>query len=148
LKIIILIGGGTKRPQQQDIDQAVTLWEDFKRRKALTQKGKMNMALTRDFKETVAARVQSDPAFAQALLDEAITLFINGEPDSAKLILRDLVNATVGFEALALEIDKPSKSLHRMLSKSGNPTMSNISAVFAAIKRTLKVEVHTQVVMA
>jgi DNA-binding phage protein len=92
--------------------------------------------------------VQSDPAFAQALLDEAITLFINGEPDSAKLILRDLVNATVGFEALALEIDKPSKSLHRMLSKSGNPTMSNISAVFAAIKRTLKVEVHTQVVVA
>ncbi len=30
------------------------------------------MALTRDFKETVAARVQNDPAFAQALLDEAI----------------------------------------------------------------------------
>lgn len=56
------------------------------------------MGLTCDFKETVAARVQSDPAFAQALLDEAITLFIDGEPDTAKLILRDLVNATVGFE--------------------------------------------------
>ena len=97
------------------------------------------MALTRDFKKTVAARVQNDPAFAQALLDEAITLFINGEPDAAKLILRDLVNATVGFETLAQEIHKPSKSLLRMLSKSGNPTMSNISAVFAAIKRTLKV---------
>jgi DNA-binding phage protein len=106
------------------------------------------MALTRDFKETVAARVQNDPAFAQALLDEAITLFINGEPDSAKLMLRDLVNATVGFEVLAKEIDKPSKSLHRMLSNSGNPTMSNISAVFAAIKRKLNVEVHTRVVMA
>jgi DNA-binding phage protein len=85
---------------------------------------------------------------AQALLDEAITLFINGEPDSAKLILRDLVNATMGFDALAEEVGKPSKSLHRMLSNSGNPTMSNISAVFAAIKRKLKVEVHTQVVMA
>jgi DNA-binding phage protein len=108
----------------------------------------MNMALTRDFKETVAARVQSDPAFAQALLDEAITLFVNGDPESAKLILRDLVNATVGFEALAQEIHKPAKSLHRMLSRSGNPTMSNISAVFAAIKRALKVEVRTQVVMA
>jgi DNA-binding phage protein len=106
------------------------------------------MALTRDFKETVAMRVQSDPAFAQALLDEAITLFINGEPESAKLILRDLVNATVGFEALAEEIHKPAKSLHRMLSKSGNPTMSNISAVFAAIKRALKVEVYTEIVMA
>ena len=106
------------------------------------------MALTRDFKETVAARVQKDPAFAQALLDEAITLFINGEPDSAKLVLRDLVNSTVGFEALAQETQKPAKSLHRMLSQSGNPTMSNISAVFAAIKRNLNVEVHMQVVMA
>lgn len=105
------------------------------------------MALTRDFKETVAARVQKDPAFAQALLDEAITLFVNGEPESAKLILRDLVNATVGFEALAEQIHKPSKSVHRMLSQSGNPTMSNISAVFAAIKRALNVEVRMQVVM-
>jgi DNA-binding phage protein len=92
--------------------------------------------------------VQSDPAFAQALLEEAITLFVNGEPESAKLILRDLVNATVGFEALAVEIQKPTKSLHRMLSRSGNPTMSNISAVFAAIKHALKVEVHTHVGMA
>ena len=106
------------------------------------------MALTKNFKTTVAARVQSDPAFAQALLDEAITLFINGEPETAKLILRDLVNSSVGFEKLALEIDKPAKSLHRMLSQSGNPTMSNISAVFAAIKRNLNVEVHMQVVMA
>ena len=69
------------------------------------------MALTKNFKTTVAARVQSDPAFAQALLDEAITLFINGEPETAKLILRDLVNASVGFEKLAQEIQKPAKSL-------------------------------------
>ena len=60
------------------------------------------MALTRDFKETVVARVQTDPAFAQALLDEAVTLFVNGEPDTAKLILRDLVNATMGFASLAV----------------------------------------------
>ena len=147
LKTILLLGGGTKKRQQQDIDSAVALWEEYKRRKASTRKGNEH-GTTRDFKETVAARVQKDPAFAQALLDEAITLFVNGEPESAKLILRDLVNATVGFEALAEEIHKPAKSLHRMLSQSGNPTMSNISAVFAAIKRALKVEIHTQIVMA
>jgi len=60
------------------------------------------MALTRDFKETVVARVQTDPAFSQALLDEAVTLFVNGESDTAKLILRDLVNATMGFASLAV----------------------------------------------
>jgi putative component of toxin-antitoxin plasmid stabilization module len=39
LKIIILIGGGTKKRQQQDIDRAVSLWDDYKRRKASTLKG-------------------------------------------------------------------------------------------------------------
>ena len=56
------------------------------------------MALTRDFKQTVVARVERDPAFAKALLDEAATLFLSGEPETARLILRDLVNATLGFE--------------------------------------------------
>ena len=56
------------------------------------------MVLTRDVQETVAARVQGGPAFARALLDEAITLFVNGQPESAKLILRDLDNAPVEFD--------------------------------------------------
>jgi hypothetical protein len=59
------------------------------------------MALTRNFKDTVASRIQSDRAFAKILLDEAITLFINGEPHTDKLILRDVVNATISFENLA-----------------------------------------------
>lgn len=85
---------------------------------------------------------------ALALLDEAVTLFFDGEPDTVKLILRDLVNASVGFESLAKDIHKPAKSLHRILSKSGNPTMSNISAIFAVIKHALHVEIRTSVVMA
>ena len=106
------------------------------------------MALTRDFKETVAARVRNDPAFAQALLDEAITLFVNGEPESAKLILRDLVNATVGFEALADEIHKPAKSLHRMLSPKGNPSMDNLAVIFDAIRNWLNVAFDVRIVEA
>ena len=59
------------------------------------------MALTRDIKKTVVARVERDPASPKALLDEAATLFLSGEPETARLILRDLVNATLGFEQLA-----------------------------------------------
>ena len=73
------------------------------------------MALTRNFKQTVIERVERDPAFAKALLDEAATLFLQDEPETARLILRDLVNATLGFEQLAALTDTPSKSLHRML---------------------------------
>lgn len=93
------------------------------------------MALTRDFKETVQKRVDSDPEFAKALLHEAVDLMLDGDAETAKLILRDLVNATVGFERLALEMQKPSKSLHRMLSLSGNPTMRNLSDMFVALKK-------------
>jgi len=64
---------------------------------------------------------------------------------TAKLILRDLINATVGFERLAEEVHKPSKSLHRMLSASGNPTMENLSAIFATIKKALHVWIETTV---
>lgn len=106
------------------------------------------MALSRDFKHTVQARAKAEPAFAQALLDEATVLFLDGEAETAKLILRDLVNATLGFEELALRLHKPSKSLHRMLSVSGNPTMNNLSAIFATLKHTLNVEIRTSVVSA
>ena len=91
------------------------------------------MALTRDFKETVVARVERDPEFAKALLDEATTLLISGEAETARVILRDLVNATVGFEQLAKMTDVPSKSLHRMLSAKGNPSMDNLAAIFGAV---------------
>ena len=106
------------------------------------------MPLTRDFKHTVLARVERDPAFARALLDEAATLFLNGEPEPARLILRDLVNATVGFEKLASMTDKPSKSLHRMLSQKGNPSMDNLAAIFDAVRRKLKVGIKVRTVEA
>jgi DNA-binding phage protein len=103
------------------------------------------MALTRDFKQTVVERVEREPGFAKAMLDEAATLFLNGEPELARIILRDLVNATVGFEELAQLTDKPSKSLHRMLSPNGNPSMDNLAAIFGAVSARLKVglEAHT-----
>ena len=104
------------------------------------------MTLTRDFKQTIVERVERDPAFAKALLDEAATLFLSGEPDAARLILRDLVNATVGFESLAELTHKPSKSLHRMLSQKGNPSMDNLAAIFDAVRSWLKVAFDVRVV--
>ena len=106
------------------------------------------MALTRNFNETVIQRVQSDPSFAKALLDEAATLFLNGEPETARLILRDLVNATIGFEKLASITAKPSKSLHRMLSPTGNPSMDNLAAIFRAVREQLQVSLSAHSVAA
>lgn len=102
------------------------------------------MVLTRDFKQTVTARVRRDPAFAKALLEEAATPFLNGEPRTARLLLRDLVNATVGFETLAAEIAKPAKSLHRIVSIKGNPNMDNLAAIFDAVRKRLHVDLEAR----
>ncbi|MBZ0185883.1 MAG: hypothetical protein K8F91_06475 [Candidatus Obscuribacterales bacterium] len=100
------------------------------------------MALTRDFRETVIERIEREPEFAKALLDESVSLFLKGEPETARLILRDLVNATIGFEALADKLEMPSKSLHRMLSKTGNPGMNNFSAILCTVQEYLGVELQ------
>ena len=106
------------------------------------------MVLTRDFKETVKERAARDPAVAKAMLDEAATAFLNGEPHVARLILRDLVNASVGFEQLATETNRPSKSLHRMLSEKGNPSMDNLAAIFGAVRKRLGVAFEAHAVEA
>lgn len=104
------------------------------------------MIITRDFRETVQERIQNDEAYAAALLDEAVSLFLNDEPDMARLVLRDLVNATVGFEELAVEVEKPSKSLHRMLSAKGNPTMDNLTKILSVLQRKLSVDLEVHAV--
>lgn len=100
--------------------------------------------LTRDFAETVQERIQDDHAFAIALFDEAVSLFLNGEPEMSRLILRDLVNATVGFETLAEMTNRPSKSLHRMLSAKGNPTMDNLTLILNVLRERLNLQVSVQ----
>jgi DNA-binding phage protein len=94
--------------------------------------------LTRDFRETFIEEIKRDSAFGKALLAEANELLLNGEPELSRRILRDLVNATVGFEALATATNKPSKSLHRMLSPRGNPSMDNLSAIFGVLSKSLQ----------
>ena len=94
------------------------------------------MALTRNFKDTVRARVQSDPAFRAALFSEAVNAFLVGDLATGKVILRDYIKATVGFEALAEATGRPSKSLMRMFSPSGNPAADNLFSVISSLQRS------------
>ena len=97
------------------------------------------MALTRDFKESIAARAAKDPAFREAMFTEAINAYLAGDTALGKSLLRDLVNATVGFEKLAAEVKKPSKSLHRMLAPHGNPSTENFFVILGALPRVTPV---------
>lgn len=93
------------------------------------------MALTRSFRETVAARIVRDAGFRESLLEEAVGLFLSGDVQTGKAILRDFVNATIGFEELAAQTGTPAKSLMRMLGPNGNPTAANLFAVLRTVQQ-------------
>ena len=65
---------------------------------------------TRDTIDTITARVQSEPAYARALLQQATSLLMQGEPHTAKLLLRDLVNASQKGDIQLKEIIKKEQS--------------------------------------
>ena len=54
----------------------------------------------------------------------------------------------IGFEQLAALTAKPSKSLHRMLSAAGNPSMDNLAVIFHAIRERLNVNLEAHSVAA
>ena len=94
------------------------------------------MPLSRSFKETVKERIAKDPAFRDALLAESIDALLSGEVDVGKIILRDYINATIGFAKLADATGIPSKSLMRMFGPTGNPSARNLFSVFRALQQS------------
>ena len=93
------------------------------------------MPLTHDFKETIRARAQRDPEFRQALLRDAVECILNGDLYTGKAVLRDYVNATVGFQSLEKRTHIPAKSLMRMLDPQGSPSMANLSSILTVIQK-------------
>jgi hypothetical protein len=68
------------------------------------------MPLTREFKETVQARIRQDRKYRKALLREGVESLLAGDLDTGKAILRDYINGTIGFEELSRVTNDPPKA--------------------------------------
>lgn len=84
------------------------------------------MTLTRDFRATLQERAKNDTAFRQAMLRESIEALLSGDTETGRAMLRDYINAAVGFVELAESTRIPAKSLMRMFSPDGNPRANNL----------------------
>ena len=102
------------------------------------------MALTRSFRETVVKRARTDAAFRAALVEEATRNILNGDVDIGLIQLRDVVNATMGFDALASATSVPKTSLMRMLGPNGNPRTRNLARILRAIGEQSGVQIVVQ----
>ena len=104
------------------------------------------MAITRHFKETIQARALREPKFREGILRESIECMLSGDITTGKALLRDYINATMGFERLSKLTKKDSKSLMRMVSVSGNPTATNLFEVIYILQKKEGVHYELQAV--
>ena len=102
------------------------------------------MALTREYRKTVVERIKRDPHFAKALFAEAVNALLDGETEEGLSMLRDLVHAAITFTELAKQTGFNEKSLHRMLSRRGNPTTRTLGIIIRAICHDLGVSANVK----
>ena len=104
------------------------------------------MSLTRNFKETIQARIERDPTFREELLKEGIECLLADDVDIGKAILRDYINATIGFQELGELTAKSPKSLMRMLGPNGNPQARNLFEVIGCLQKREGLQLKVQAV--
>lgn len=92
------------------------------------------MALTKDFRKTIRERAQRDTKFRRALLQEAVEQMLTGDIDTGKSMIRNYINATVGFQELSRAVKTPPESLMRMFGPKGNPSAANVFGVIAELQ--------------
>jgi|NGEPerStandDraft_6_1074524.scaffolds.fasta_scaffold299347_1 DNA-binding phage protein len=102
------------------------------------------MPLTKDFRETVKARADRDPAFRAGLYQEAVQAMLDGDFATGRLLLRDFINATIGFPTLAERLGVHDKSLMRMFGAAGNPHAENLLAVLHALKDECRLSLRVE----
>jgi hypothetical protein len=64
------------------------------------------MAITRNHDECIVERMRKDSEYARLSFNKVVELIVDGEPETARVMLRNLVNATVGFEEFARRTEK------------------------------------------
>jgi hypothetical protein len=104
------------------------------------------MVLTRDFKDTIKDRVARDPSFREELLKEGIECLLTGDVDTGKAVLRDYINATIGFDALGTATERSPKSLMRMFGPKGNPQARNLFEIIAHLQEREGIHLKVQTV--
>lgn len=87
-----------------------------------------NCSISHDVALTEALR--KDPEFAFAYLDDVL---LDGDKEECLLALRRVTEAQGGIAQLAKKTKLNEKTLHRTLSREGNPTLTSLLAIFRAL---------------
>lgn len=101
-------------------------------------------ALNLDLSRAIFQRLQTRPMFRACILCETVRAMLDDNVQLTKGLLRRVIDATMGYEELAVRMDGHPKSLVRMLSPSGNPSATHLVGILTRVARANKVSFTVQ----
>ncbi|MNB59997.1 hypothetical protein D3C76_1352220 [compost metagenome] len=90
-----------------------------------------------EYDELTIQYLKEHPEVSSAALDEVYTMIKNGDVDSAKMMLRMIINMTCGFPAISPEVGRHPKSIMRMLTPDVDPGIKAFMSVVNATRRQI-----------
>jgi hypothetical protein len=102
------------------------------------------MGLPKDLQKTIRARLQSDYAFRFALLSEAVEVLLADDLPTAKSVLRDYIDATIGFDELSAQTGLSPRSLMRMFGRTSNPRADHLFKVLAVLQKSQGIQLSVE----
>jgi len=90
---------------------------------------------------------QAHPEMRQALFAMTLHAFFKNDFALGKHLLRLLIHMSIGFEALAKELNMVSNNLMRMFSSHGNPTSKNLFQILSVIQRHQHMTINVEVLI-
>ena len=91
--------------------------------------------LTRSYKETVMEMIKRDPIFRELMLTGGVEFLFGDEPEVGKILLRDYINGTMGFDELGELTGESPESLMQLLGPDGDPGDSSMSDVIRCLQQ-------------
>jgi hypothetical protein len=100
-----------------------------------TQHKEYRMVIMRSVELTVRARLQADPGFRDAMLGEVLDLIQTNDLDVGRAVLRQVIQATLGFDRLGVELGLSARDLVRVFGRRGRPQAQELLRTHALLTR-------------
>ena len=84
------------------------------------------MPRTRNLRVTIWERIECGPTFRKTLIKDGVNCLLAGDVEVGKSVLRNTVNASVGFRKVGKITHNSPKILMRMLGPNGNLQARNL----------------------
>jgi hypothetical protein len=86
-------------------------------------------------RERVKWRIRSDDAFSDALFSEAIEVLLANDMSTAKTVLFDYIDATIGFDELSAQSGIAEDALREMFGPAGDPRAGDLFRVLNLLQQ-------------